>query len=398
MEAPIADEDAAWEGQTRTTTVALAGHVLRPLDVLAVPEMVTAKELEAKQDLVRAFSFDVPGLVRSITSLPAVYDVGNQETLVLYLKPSPWARLGGKLSTALPAIEMLLRVDADLQKNELLRVEAVVDQRILDIMLPESASDVRFRTRSTIDMRNPARCHPIADFLRRSHLEVWGQERLKTPAGLSLRIPKWMIAPGRRPALDQAGGDELASSQDIEVEYLFARLELRQSVGLAINGWKAQYVGVEAGKAGGRWGELRFHMEPAPTAPLERESHPFGDAHRLTADDSVPAAALTTGDGPSQESQFVKDSNAETTAKPTTTAKKQHHKEREHFEEGGAQRTFEAFFDGVYSFVRDLRGHVFSPEARPSPSEALTPTTARSAAARKPSESREDGDMPTVML
>ena len=390
---PIADEDATgWEGETRTTTVALAGHVLRPLDVSSVPKSVTAKQLGKKQEPLRAFSFDVPGLIRSIGSLPAVHDVGDQETLVLYLKPSPWARLGGKLSTAFPAIEMLLRVDEDLQRNQLLKVEAVVDQRIHDTMLPESASDVRFRTRSTIDLRNPARCHPIADFLRRSHLAVWGRERLKTPAGLSLRIPKWMIEASTRPELEKTAGDEAASSQDIEVEYLFAGLELRQSIGLAINGWKAQYVGVEAGKAGGRWGELTFHMEPAATAPLREESHPFGDAHRTTAGDSVPAAAPTTEYESSQTSQVVEDSDAETKANPTTKAKKEHHKE------GDAQRTFEAFFNGVYGFVRGLRGHVFSTEARPLLSEPLISTTGRYAAARKPNESGEHGDMPPVML
>jgi hypothetical protein len=52
-----------------------------------------------------------------------------------------------------------------------------------------------------------------------------------------------------------------------EVEYLFAGLEIRKTISMDFEGWRLVYTSVEAGKAGGRRGELRLR----PTRTVESD-------------------------------------------------------------------------------------------------------------------------------
>jgi hypothetical protein len=59
----------------------------------------------------------------------------------------------------------------------------------------------------------------------------------------------------------------VGTAEDLEVEYMFAGLEMRRSVATEVNGWKLVYTSVEAGQGGGRRAELALEGEKMVDSP-----------------------------------------------------------------------------------------------------------------------------------
>ena len=77
---------------------------------------------------------------------------------------------------------------------------------------------------------------------------------MKTRPSLRIPIASHLCKP---PGFEILGtGKKDAKNHD--VEYLFAGLEIRKSIAMEFDGWRLLYTSVEAGKAGGRRGELRL--------------------------------------------------------------------------------------------------------------------------------------------
>lgn len=284
---------ATWADHEQATTTACIGNVLHRIGSSQPVWPTSMRESAERAVGSRTFTYDVPGLVQAMASLGALEPRSTPPgTLVLHLKPSPWSAPGGKPALRLPAMEILLEVDPDRRQNRLLKVEAVVEQRVLDVMLPARATDMRFVARSTLELLNPARSQSIQDFLSRSRLEIWGRDRLKAAPGLSIQIPRSILpnepfAAG--PATEEATAEPVLSPDGIPTEYLFTGLEYRQTIDMVVEGWRAQYTTVEAGKAGGRWGELTLRMERAPSVPghvdaVEQAERAEDDASKVSSD------------------------------------------------------------------------------------------------------------------
>ena len=251
-------EVVSWDIVAETSTSVVFGNVLHEVPQPVPDPLPTPQELCRASLRHRAFSFSVPGLLRSVSML-SEQDQPVTESLLIRLKPSPWSIVGGARSRLFPDIEVTINVDPHTKETTLTNVEAIVDRRLSDIMLPDKVTDLRFMRQDSVRLRRPHNAGDIINFLAQSSLSLQSQGRLTTPPGLTLSVPSWNVS---------ADADDPASSSHLstttKMEYLFAGLEHRQTLHVVLRGWKGQYAAVEAGKTGGRRGEFRLFMERAP--------------------------------------------------------------------------------------------------------------------------------------
>jgi hypothetical protein len=302
-----------WAAQPRVSVDAVVAHILHDCTALPVispaPLQHQLQQLgRSKQQSARAVSFDIPGLIRGVSSALDTYGGDGtkqrEENILLRFAPSPWNAFGAEVAAALPAVEIVLGVDSAARRNRLVSVEAVQSQCVCDVLLPSRPADMRLVRRAAFAMVNPALMPAVAAFLARSRLALWAEGRLEAAPSLRLPIPGRMVLLGRalagtvpaseaevmstaETATTGAGEQQQQLERDaapasaaavsaasatrngfVDVEYLFSGLEFRHTNHLALNGWKARYASVEGGTTGGRRGELRFSMEQlADTVP-----------------------------------------------------------------------------------------------------------------------------------
>ncbi|KAI9750062.1 MAG: hypothetical protein M4579_006614 [Chaenotheca gracillima] len=253
---------ARWNLQPTSSTFATFGHVLHES---AGPDALTSIPAAASQES-RAFSYTAPNILNCISKMP---HKGSEvkapsEYLHIWLRPSPWTRLGHddgqRLTSNAPAVDIVLRLNPLTKKPSIKAVSAVLAERSSDIMLPYSSTDLRLRTLSTLRLDQPHNHPQISEFVAQSDLDITGQGRLRTPDTLRVSLPKRFFEPRENPTAFLAKQDD--SGELIELEYYFMGLEYRQSVRLNIDGWRAQYATIEGGRTGGgRRGELRMVMD-----------------------------------------------------------------------------------------------------------------------------------------
>ncbi|KAI9883155.1 MAG: 3'-5' exonuclease [Watsoniomyces obsoletus] len=255
-----------WATTMHEVTVANIGYVLRDEASAGSHPVPTRMDDERRRASWKcSFLPDVPGLARSVASRYPHSAGPKREMLVITLKPSPWASsYAGTASTAFPAMEVLLEVDHVARETRLARVHAIIERRVCDILLPHRVADLRFTSRLCLNMEHPEQSPIITDFLNRSRLDLWGDQQLEAASSLRLPIPRRILS-GSLP--EEHLEKELP---EVEMEYLFASLEFRQTVDLMDDeGVRAQYTLVEGGKTGGRHSEVTFTSENASTSSSE---------------------------------------------------------------------------------------------------------------------------------
>lgn len=251
------EREAKWGTVTQSKTVAIAGYILQEAEKTSSPR--PAKE-RVVQTPYRAFSHNVPGLLRSLGSLPATETIEPSESLLIHLRPSPWS---SSYPNSFPTIEILINIDPLTKTNQLQIVRAIISHRVSDLALPNQLADLRFQRQTSITLQNAANSPSISAFLAQSHLDIRSQRRLITPPSLTLKIPQWTINSDKK--ITTSSSSETEEEGEVEMEYLFSSLTHRQTLPLCVNGYRAQYTTVEAGKAGGRRGEFQLVMERVPT-------------------------------------------------------------------------------------------------------------------------------------
>lgn len=270
---------AHWQDSYRTESSALIGSVLHSYADDTKASTMALQPVHKSVKVHRTFATAVPNLSRLLGSR-STRGIRPKplRTLIMHFQPNPFFKsrktskpIGAAALSAFPPVEMRFSIDPGANAFKVRDIQAIVSAKNSDLMLPESASDVRFQQRSTSNLSaSPGQFPPgIAEFLRDSDLDI-RDGNFDAPAKLSIPIARHLC---QAPGLEILGGGEKgADTQD--VEYLFTGLEIRKTVMMSYEGWRLHYTSIEAGRAGGRRGELRLlpvRVDESPSPATEEE-------------------------------------------------------------------------------------------------------------------------------
>lgn len=272
--------DSFWATSPARKTSAVFGHILYPLH--ASDRMRKARKGSKPDPVLQAFFNSRREILTSITS-PRSYlqkrrlsDSRKSEELRIMLTPTQKTDLEVP-SRELPGLMLYVRIDPDTKEASLSEVSLVLEEREVDLLLPDEATDIRFITESFLPAAREVD-PTIVKFFKASYLDVTGHQRLRTPKNLTLLVPAHII----RTLSAVSGTSKTASSgpqpgeetkTGVSVEYIFTSLEHRSVVaGFDVDsGFRVRYSFVEAGETGGRRDELRMMF--VEQRPKNREGH-----------------------------------------------------------------------------------------------------------------------------
>ncbi|KAK3695432.1 mitochondrial inner-membrane-bound regulator-domain-containing protein [Podospora appendiculata] len=272
-----------WTSSLETDTTAIYGHALHEL-----PPSTSLFPTPApfNDSLTRTFTSILPPLP-TLAMENNLHETGLwHATVVLRFLPSP--HLPQSLLAIAPALE--LRIDSDHRElKHIVGLRAVADTHTADVLFPTGPVDVRLTQTRYFSLSGPAmetHAAPLLEFLRLADLRPW-KGKLGTPPALDgIRLPRRLLAP-----YDGAAAPAGDDTDLVEIDYLFASLEIERVVTSDYNGFKFGYRSFEAGQRGGRRSEVFLdaalvqagQSEPeqwaepreAPAPPPVRNVHDF---------------------------------------------------------------------------------------------------------------------------
>ena len=253
VEASNVEEGALWQARPRKS-YAMIGNLLHEQDIQTT---INPKPVEFNvKDTRTLFTTNNRNLASLVDHLRAFE---SRQRVFLKFLPSPWTPRGGEALSVFPAVEMEFQnpayADAPLVLNN---VHAISEEVHNDIMLPDKTLDLSFRQRQSfqISSKKAMQLPQIADFLTKSRLNPSRSEVL-TPAELTLPIPSYIC---RNPS------SVFGEKEQLEVPYLFAGLEFRESATFNYNNWLLRYRTINGGKAAGQWSEFSLDYQRTPDA------------------------------------------------------------------------------------------------------------------------------------
>lgn len=216
----------------------------------------------------RTMTTNLPELLQSLEDIPfSTQDVRHE--LRVRLIPSHVEDGPGVDLKLLPEMDLRIGLGKAKEHTRIRFVQLIRERRESDLLLPQEVADIRFCS-CTASESTPQIDPRIQRFVEESNFDVWGEERLRTPPKLRLRIPKW--------AISQDAGQDIART--VGVEYAYDSMEYLSYMSMSYRGVSMSYSTVEAGKAGGQRSELRFETTVDGPHNVKNEFIPFFDTVR----------------------------------------------------------------------------------------------------------------------
>ncbi|KAI9870523.1 MAG: hypothetical protein M1830_004133, partial [Pleopsidium flavum] len=244
-----------WLEHTQHRTDAVIGHVLHSTaDGIPIQAL---EDVQNNKSTGRTFATNAPGVLPVLNALPPIFNEPKQ-AIHLRMTPSPWTSFGLGGAAAFPQIEMRIVFDAETQMPSLRMLNAVTDERVSDLMLPQNMADLRFISRTSLGYAAAQVDSNVTAYLANASLKVTGKGRLGAPPTLQMRIPSRILRKGSQVAKAFSEGGE-----DVEMEYLFAGLDFREYIQYDLADHIMTYTKIEGGITGGRRSELLLHKTPS---------------------------------------------------------------------------------------------------------------------------------------
>ena len=268
-----------WSKDVRNVMSAVVGQVLYPKDA---PH---PKDFKQQSTSRHEFLTTAPGVCEFLAELrPESTNLKHQEELVIRLTPSELSEPQSTLTNDLPNLEIRIAIDIENRAISVHNAILILLETQSDLLLPNAPMDLRFVSESfliageQVDQR-------IHNFVDASNLNIWGQDRLKTPASLTLSIPSYAI--GSRSSTATAD-----PNSEIQVTYAFAGLSHRSFIHDKFSELDLDYSIIEAGRTGGRREELRLSLPEIVDSSCTKESFLslFEAAHDLVQEITFPEA------------------------------------------------------------------------------------------------------------
>ncbi|KAI9812158.1 MAG: hypothetical protein M1827_004824 [Pycnora praestabilis] len=256
-------EGMACKHERNNEISATIGGVLHTLPATESMRKTSLGSLSRKPKDLTPMSHRLSGTLQLLQELEP-WDLEPEESFRIRLIPSPAFGLGN--TPDLPMIEMDVDIDPETKRTRPGHMRPVIEDRVVDLLLPDKAADLRIKSRSyavqqaisKLFERNRRR---LIYFLYKSNLQFLGTDRLRTPPTLTLDLPSTIFSK------DVVLGS--VSKSWVSAKYIVTRLEYRQRLIFAFKGYRLYYTTIEAGKMGGRRSELTL----AARKPLGPEGY-----------------------------------------------------------------------------------------------------------------------------
>jgi hypothetical protein len=277
----------SWARKYHVESSALLGSVLHSHPETPEPPQIEYATTPTSK-VQRAFSTAVPNLSKLLGSTSTRLRRDNpRESLIMRFQPNPFSiypanaskAVGATALSAFPSIEMRFHMDSETKALDLKDIRAIISLENSDLMLPDSAVDIRFQQRIVSRLRVLHYNYPagIAEFLKNSVLDV-AKGKVETPPKITIPLPSHLC---QDPGFELLG-KKVDDIQMQNVEYLFTGLEIRKTMVLEFESWRMLYTSIEAGKAGGRRGELRLRpIREKRFGKIDTEEDFVNAAHRI---------------------------------------------------------------------------------------------------------------------
>ena len=276
------DQSPFWKSKLSFASAAKLGQVIFPTSMAEKTRADSLKQKITDSDFVdfkaaigrsrREFLPVVAGILRSMSNMKG--DSAEAESLCITLSPSAPPGSPLNLLAALPRLELEVGLDSRAQQIMLLTARLVVKEAELDVLLPGNTMDIRLLKRTCIDsaaIQDPA----LTDFVKQSSLDVWGNERVTTPNGLTLRVPYHALRALKGRKAVQPYMENV--SEGLSVDYTFTSLEHRSRITISYTeNTEINFTIIEAGRTGGRREELSLSNRSSPEHKLPKRSDDGG--------------------------------------------------------------------------------------------------------------------------
>ncbi|CZR51415.1 uncharacterized protein PAC_01291 [Phialocephala subalpina] len=291
IDAEKSESTLHWSTRLFTETSALMGTVLHSTTPYHTPLTPKSTPLNTL-GLLHTFNTKVPNLSRVLSKADAKKNSRPTKRLVLRFAPDPFfpilksirkvkypsskkeVPIGVEALSAFPSIEMIFDIDPRTKEPKLYTVNAVIQEKKTDVMVPENAVDVRFQQKITSRLSRKF-LKPIKSFLFRSQLSLAAKGKLDTPPSIILPISKHLCRDEGFKILGLKG--EVGDEQ--EIRYLFTGLEIHSTLVFNWKSFRVLYTSIEAGKAIGRRSELK--IRPIKNGQVATEADFVKAAYRL---------------------------------------------------------------------------------------------------------------------
>ncbi|KAL8824118.1 MAG: hypothetical protein Q9191_005285 [Dirinaria sp. TL-2023a] len=254
-----------WPKSTQQNGSFMIGHALYPTkmvnDLQIMAHRKTGKILSGafKKRLDSPHQFLTLNL--GLQASPLGSNVGKlirNDDLRIYLTPKSCENYSAEPTIPLPDLEIRVAVSQAQRTTALGSARLIFKKREADLLMPDQLADLRFITEMYAIFDNLSGVpQELDEFLASSNLDVWGTDRLKTPPGLRLPIPKYCPSEASSTGLAKS---QVAPTSDltapIYVDYAFTSLEHRSNLVELQAAHNLVYSIIEAGRTGGRREEL----------------------------------------------------------------------------------------------------------------------------------------------
>lgn len=183
------------------------------------------------------------------------------DSLLFRFSPAPWDLEDPSSLEDFPDLGLRLQVGRDQGRARFQGMGMTIRERNIDVLLPRKAVDMRFVRREVLWTRDAlVRSEEIRHYLTMINTNLSGGGAIRAPANLTLRIPAWTI--NNSDKYNSLPAEETEHGKEFVKEFVFTGVEHRQMVkfDLPDDQHRISYTSVEAGRVGGRRGELRLRL------------------------------------------------------------------------------------------------------------------------------------------
>ncbi|KAF2817623.1 uncharacterized protein BDZ99DRAFT_20690 [Mytilinidion resinicola] len=267
-EPTVTDQDAnikdpRWSNHVEMQTTAKLGHVLHPIQTKSSVLSRFDDQGVDRSNSMAVFSNTIPGishLLQSFSSLPN--DINLENVLEYHFIPSPLPGSGFDVKNKYPKLRILVTMKRD-GNVRLTGVRLDLYEDYIDVLLPDQATDIRFRRRQSAYLYRADDEKHVVSFFKAIANNIKGDGKLSAPASLKLPIPTWTIISPNRTPFKRFKLDPFRTEM---VDFIFLGIQHRQTVlmpfgkhadeDLPFSAHNLAYSGVEAGQLSGKFGEL----------------------------------------------------------------------------------------------------------------------------------------------
>ncbi|KAG6117751.1 hypothetical protein E4U14_007531 [Claviceps sp. LM454 group G7] len=252
----------------RAEVVATFGHIL-----LAKPTIQAAKTGNRAR---RVLSTRIPHPAALTAATDAEVSSSQKTTIVLHFTSDITATATTSTNSPKGAVipQVRLHVPVDSSSNlsnfsvpDTAALEAIIPWHQSDILLPEESVDVRLNHTRILPL-NSKEQPSLQEFLQASHFNLL-QGQLHTPSRTIFSIPnKWLSFSSSSSSSSSSSTTTKQEHMDETTDkpYMFAGLEIQQTVSTEWHGHTLQYSSIEAGQHAGQQQSLSLIAGPPPAS------------------------------------------------------------------------------------------------------------------------------------